>query len=287
MSEQKIRGSLISVHRSLLVLLLAGFALLLVGRAPAQEAEAVQEAGWELHVCAVLDNLPYSNRELQGFENRIAALLADEIGASLHYVWLSRTHDPELEASLLREGICDVFMGVADGQEPFLSTIAYYRSGAVFAVRADAPFSVTSLDDPVLHELTVGVMRSSPADFALAGRGLIENVRHYFPRDGVEAIIDGLMTGELDLAIVWGPVAGYAARDRGNLILTPVSPQIDLPFLPLVLPVSIGVRKTDEALRDQLNEAIAVRWDEIQAVLQEFNVPLLPLPRPLPGPGGD
>jgi mxaJ protein len=260
--------------------------LLAAGSVLAQEAAAEQETGWELRVCATEDNLPYSNRELQGFENRIAALLADELGASLHYVWLSRTHNPELEASLLREGLCDVFMGVADGQEPFLTTIAYYRSGAMFVSRTDAPFSVTSLDDPALRSLTVGVMSSSPADFALAGRGLIENVRHYFPRDGVEAIIGGVMTGELDLGIVWGPVAGYLARDREGLLLTPVTPQIDLPFLPLVLPVSIGVRETDEALRDLLNEAIAIRWDEIQAVLQEFNVPLLPLPRPLPGAGG-
>lgn len=243
---------------------------------------------WTLNVCSVKDNLPYSNEQLGGFENQIAALLANQLNADLNYVWLTRTHNPALVESLLREGLCDVFMGIADGQEPFLSTISYYRSTSVFVVRADAPFTVTSLDDPALPELRIGVVRASPADFALAARNMIENVRHFSPTDEVGAIIDAVIEGKIDVGIVWGPIAGYVAQMRSiRLTITAVTPQIDLPFLPFVTPVSIGVRADDIALRDQLNDAIAEQWDEIQGVLQAFSVPLLPLPRPTVTLGGN
>lgn len=259
-------------------------ALLVFGsRAVAQNAGPV----WTLNVCSIEDNLPYSNEQLDGFENQIAALLTDQLNAGLHYVWLTRTHNPALTESLLREGLCDVFMGIADGQEPFLSTISYYQSTSVFVIRADAPFTVNSLDDPALPGLRIGVVRASPADFALAGRSMIENVRHFSPRDEVGAIVDAVINGDIDVGIVWGPIAGYVAQMRStSLKITAVTPQIDLPFLPFVTPVSIGVRADDTALRDLLNDAIAEKWDEIQAVLKSFNVPLLPLPRPTVRLGG-
>lgn len=242
---------------------------------------------WELRVCADPDNLPYSNREQQGFENRIVAILADELQADLTYAWLPLPRREGQEALMLRLGECDLLTAVPDGTDPYLTTLAYYRSTAVFVTRKDAPFAVTSLDDPVLHELQIGVQRGSPEDYALVGRGMIDNVHHFFVSDPGETILQQVADGTLDLGIVWGPIAGYhAARLDLPLTLTPVSPEIDLPFLPMIQAISLAVRKGDEAFRDLLDRALASRWNEIQAVLEDYHVPLLPLPNPELGQDG-
>lgn len=242
-----------------------------------------QETGsWELNVCADPDNLPYSNRDEEGFENEIAAVLAEELGARLVYTWFPLPRREGAEELMLRMGACDMLLGVPDGQEPFTTTLAYYRSTAVFVTREDAPLSITSLDDPQLKELQIGVQRGSPEDFALARRNLIDNVNHFFLSDARSTILEKVADGTLDLGIVWGPIAGYyTAQMNLPLRLTPVVPEIDAPFLPMVQATSVAVRRTDDAFRDLLDRAIAVRWDEIQAVLQTYHLPLLPLPEPM------
>lgn len=238
-------------------------------------------ATWELRVCADPDNLPYSNRERQGFENRIIAILADELQADLSYAWLPLPRREGQEALMLRLGECDLLAAVPDGTDPYLTTLAYYRSTAVFVTRKDAPFKITSLDDPLLHELQIGVQRGSPEDYALVGRGMIDNVHHFFVSDPGESILRQVADGALDVGIVWGPIAGYyAARLDLPLVLTPVSPEIDVPFLPMVQAISLAVRRGDEAFRDLLDRALAVRWREIQAVLETYHVPQLSLPTP-------
>lgn len=241
----------------------------------------IKEASWNLRVCANEDNLPYSNRQRQGFENRIAMILADELQAKLTYVWLPQPHHPEYALIQLREGSCDLFMSVLDGQHPFLTTVAYYRSTNVFVYRKDAPYDISSLNDPVLRTLRIGVLRASPPDHALANRGIIDKVHHYLANDPPSSITDAVATKEIDLGIAWGPITGYFSEQQSvPLKLTPVSPEVDMPFLPMVLSISMGVREQDEALRDLLNRAIALRWKEIQAILENYGVPLLPLSQP-------
>lgn len=240
-----------------------------------------EEGTWDLRVCASEDNLPYSSRQRQGFENRIAMIVADELHAKLTYVWLPQPHHPEYAVMLLREGNCDLFMSVLDGQEPFLTTVAYYRTTNVFVYRQDAPYVVRSLDNPVLRTLRIGVLRGSPPDNALANRGIIDKVHHYRANEPLSSITDAVAAKEIDVGIAWGPVAGYFSKQQPvPLKLTPVSPEVDMPFLPMVLSISMGVREQDEALRDLLNRAIAVRWKDIQAVLENYGVPLLPLSQP-------
>jgi len=242
---------------------------------------------WELRVCETRDNLPYSSESEPGFETLIAEILADELGASPYFVWLPHSHATRLEEALLREGECDVFMGVADGQDPFLTSIAYYQSSFMFVQREGADVMITSLDDPELKTLRVGVVRATPPDFALAERGIVDNVRHFLPMDEGGAIDTAVASGNIDVGIAWGPTASYFSQALGGgLVLTPVSPEIDMPFLPMVLAVSIGVRSSDVALRDVLNLALAARWDDVQAVLEQYHVPLMPLPRPSASQGG-
>ncbi|MEX2536537.1 MAG: ABC transporter substrate-binding protein, partial [Trueperaceae bacterium] len=242
---------------------------------------------WELRACAEPDNLPFSNQSSGGFENRIAGILAQELGATLSYAWVpeSRITDRRL---YLRRGGCDLVIGVADGSTGYLSTIAYYRSAPVFVYRQDAPFAVTSFDDEVLRELQIGVLAGAgvrPELAALANRDLIENVTS-FPSLGdgnspLAAPIEAVASGAVDVAVLWGPVGSYFAQQHpASLTVVSAQPKLDLPFLSLVVPIVMGVRPGDEALRDLLNEAIVNRWDDIQEVLEEYGVPLEPLPQP-------
>ncbi|MEX2543180.1 MAG: quinoprotein dehydrogenase-associated putative ABC transporter substrate-binding protein [Trueperaceae bacterium] len=259
--------------------LLSAF-LLLLGVAHAQQ--------WDLRICAQGDSLPYSNRQGQGFENRIAELLARELGVNPVHVWLPRP-DNRVRDALLRSGECDVVMGVNDGHAGFLTSLAYYRSSYVFVYRRDSPFDIESLDDPVLGELRVGVQVAgrgvSPPTLALANRGLLDRqvgvVPDYDEPAPLARLIGAVAAGEVDVAIAWGPVAGYfAASSPVPMEVVPVSPKIEQPFVPMVSSIALGVRPGDEALRDRLDLALARTWEEIQSILREYRIPLEPLPAP-------
>lgn len=256
-------------------------ALLLLAAAPAAAA------GWELKVCADPDNLPFSNRAGEGFDNRIAAILAEELGADLAYVWLpdlrGRTRQRYVQA-----GECDLVMGVIDGQPGFLTSYAYYRTGYVFLYPQDAPFEVTSLDDPVLKDLRIGLPGGTsklvPPGVSLANRGIVDNQIHFIdrrnPGEAFPPVLEALGKGEVDLAIGWGPTAGAYARVHPGLTMAPVTPEIDAPFIPMFASLAIGVRPEDEGLRDQLDAALSRSWDRTRAVLAEAGVPLIDLPPP-------
>lgn len=261
--------------------------------APASSS-AQGEAGqtWELVVCADPHAMPLSDRSAEGYENVIAGILAEELGATLSFDWYPQMQD--MIDLRLRGGYCDVVMGVPDGAEPLLTTISYYTSPYVFVYRADAGIEVTSLDDPVLSELRIGLQNAGmPPHDSLLARGLADSIvaeygsTRYAPRDDPQArLVEAVLAGEVDVGVSWGPSAGYyAAQHPGELVVVPIEPAIDPmpPFTNLQLPMTIGVRQGDEALRDSLSLAIVRRWDDIQAVLEEYAVPLVdagPAPAP-------
>ncbi|SNR69991.1 transporter substrate-binding domain-containing protein [Paracoccus sediminis] len=262
---------------------LAAASLVLAGPAGA--------GSWELRVCADSDGLPFSNSAGEGFDNRIAAILAEELDADLTWVWLSDTRG-RIRQRMIQAGECDMIMGVIDGQPGYLTSHAYYRTGYVFLYPQDAPFRVASLDDPALRDLTIGVSGDStrmvPPSLALANRGILTNQIHFShkPIDGAPfpPVLEALEKGEVDLAIVWGPVAGAYAAQKGGLTLAPVTPEIDMPFIPMVASIAIGFRPEDEGLRDDVDRALAQSWDRTRAVLRDANVPLTDLPRPQAAP---
>lgn len=261
-------------------------AALLLARTPAAAQGA---ASWDLKVCADPDNLPYSDRDRQGFENRVIDVLADELGAEVSYAWLPLPRREGQGELMLRMGACDVLASVPDDSEPFLTTLPYYQSIETFVTRDDAPFAIDSLDDPHLADLRIGVLRGSPSDYALGRRGLIDNVSHFFATDPDDEILQRVVDGTLDVGILWGPIAGYEAK-RLDLPVTlkPVSPELDMPFLPMYQSISFALRSDDAALGDLLNAALERRWNDVQAVLEEYGVPLMPLTPPgSPGPAAD
>jgi mxaJ protein len=237
-----------------------------------------------LRVCADPNNLPFSNRKLEGFENKIAELVAREMNATVEYTWRAQRRGFIRET--LRAGACDVVIGMPSSLELALTTAPYYRSTYAFVYRKDKGLNVRSFDDPALRDLRVGVQMigddfaNTPPAHALAGRGVVGNVKGYsvygdYAQENPPArIIEAVAKGEVDVAVAWGPLAGYfAKRQRAPLEVVPVSPQIDLPFLPFVYDISMGVRRGDEAFRDQLDEILARKRQEIEAILDEYGVP--------------
>jgi mxaJ protein len=170
------------------------------------------------------------------------------------------------------------------------TTDPYYRSTYVFVTRADRGLdTLSSFDDPRLRTLRIGVQligddgANTPPAHALARRGIVDNVRGYmvygdYARTAPQAeIVDAVAKGDIDVALVWGPTAGYfAAAEQAPLRLVPVSPWLDGPQSPMVFDVSMGVRREDRALRRELDRALARNRDAIQRILDQYHVPRVP-----------
>ena len=253
-------------------------ALLLVAAAPAHARE--------LKVCADPNNLPFSNSQNAGFENRIVDIVARELKADVTYVWHAQRRGNVRET--LNEGLCDLIPGVASSLEMLATTRPYYRSTYVAVVRDPALKGLANFDDPRLEELRIGVQligddgANSPPAHALARRGIIDNVRGYtiygdYDSPAPQApILDALARGDIDVAFVWGPTAGYFARSEPvALTIAPVEPQSDGPALPMVFDISMGVRRDDLALKREVEGALAKHAGDIAKVLAEFGVPTL------------
>jgi mxaJ protein len=254
--------------------------LLLPGCAGERDAKPARE----LRVCADPNNLPFSNQKLQGFENEIASLIAREMGAAVRYTWWAQRRG--FIRNTLNAGACDVVMGIPSSFELALPTRPYYRSTYVFVTRRDSGLDVRSFDDPVLKKVKVGVQligddyANAPPAHALASRGAVRNVIGYtvygdYREDSPPSrIVRAVAAGEVDVAVVWGPLAGYfAPRQPAPLAIVPVSPKIDLPFLPFVFDISMGVRRGDQALRDELDGILERKKPEIDAILDRYGVP--------------
>lgn len=237
-----------------------------------------------LRVCADPNNLPFSNRAGEGLENKLAQLVAHEMGAELQYTWWAQRRG--FIRNTLKAGSCDVVMGVPTSFELAATTKPYYRSTYVFVTRADAPFRVTSFDDPILKRLRIGVQiigddySNTPPAHALSNRGIVSNVRGYtvygdYSQPNPPArILDAVADRDIDVAVVWGPLGGYfARREPVKLSLVPVSPQIELPYLPFVFDISMGVRRQDLALRDTLDAILARRRAAVDSILNSYGVP--------------
>ena len=252
--------------------------------ATAAAAQPITRPPGVLRVCADPNNLPFSNQRLEGFENKIADLLAQDLGERVEYTWWAQRRG--FFRNTLKAGMCDVVIGVPSGFEMALTTRPYYRSTYVFLSRKDRHVDVKSFDDPVLKKLRIGVQiigddqSNAPPAHALTRRNIVDNVKgftlygDYSQPDPPARIVDAVEKGDIDLAIVWGPLAGYFAKQsRVPLDVVPVSPQIDQPFLPFVFDIAMGVRRGDQDLRDQLDQFLEKRRPEIERILNEYKVP--------------
>ena len=258
-------------------------ALLLAGVATVS-AEAAS-----LRVCADPNNLPFSNAKGDGFENRIAQLMAEDLHAELEYTWWAQRRG--FVRNTIRAGLCDVVMGVPANFELLQTTRPYYRSTYVFVTRRSDGLDIASFDDPRLTTLRIGVQMigddgaNTPPAHALARRGITSNVKGYMIYGDYRSeaptapIVNAVAAGEVDLAIAWGPQAAYfAAREPVPLAWTPVTPWLDGPRLPMVFDISMGVARQETSLRTELDAAIARHRVEIDAILAAYAVPRVDRP---------
>lgn len=238
----------------------------------------------KLRVCADPNNLPFSNQRREGFENKIADLLAHELNAEVEYTWWAQRRG--FFRNTLKAGRCDVVIGVPSSFEMALTSAPYYRSSYVFVTRKDSGIKIASFDDSALRRVKIGVQvigddgANAPPAHALASRGIVRNVRgytvygDYTDNSPPARIIEAVARREIDVAIAWGPLAGYFARRQPvPLEIIPVSPQIDLPFLPFVYDISLGVRHGDTALKKELESALEHRRAEVDHILNDYDVP--------------
>lgn len=240
-------------------------------------------ASGALKVCSDPNNLPFSNRARQGFENEIAEKIAASLGETIVYTWAEQGRN--FLSQTLNAGRCDVVMGAPVGAGDVETTIAYYESGYVFVYR-DGVAPISSLDDPRLRKLRIGVHLigddSTPPTEALAREGIVDNVRGYMiygdyarpnpPSRLIEAVEDG----EIDVAAVWGPFGGYfARRSPVKLDVTPI--EATRRFAPLVFrfAIAMGVRKGDDELKRKLDAAIEKNRAAIGNILMRYGVPLV------------
>jgi mxaJ protein len=237
-----------------------------------------------LRVAADPNNLPFSNRDSEGFENRLAELIAAELDARIEYLWWPQRRGFFRET--VGAGRADVVIGVPAGFERLLTTRPYYRSTYVFLQRAGAPL-VESFDDPRLRGMKIGVQLAGddganpPPAHALAERGLIDNVRGYtlYGDYGAPsppaAIVQAVADGSVDIAAAWGPMAGYfAVRASTPLQVVPVE-KCDCPRWPMTYAIAVGVRRGESDLLREIDAILERRRDDISRLLAEYQVPLV------------
>ena len=231
-----------------------------------------------LKVCADPDNLPFSNQQREGFENRLAELVARGLGRRLEYRWARHTGRGFVR-NILNAGECDLLLSVPHGFPPVLTTEPYYTSSYVFVTRADR--EIQSFDDESLKKLQIGVQvveeEYAPPAMALVRRGLLTNMVGY-EAIGKDAgnIVRAVAKGDVDVAVVWGPLAGYYARHYGNALRIMPAPAFDGPSLPLSFSISMGVRKRDPELREQVQEVLQRERAAVERILREYGVPQSP-----------
>lgn len=242
-----------------------------------------------LTACADPNNLPFSNARGEGFENRLAELVARDLHKKVRYVWWAQRRG--FVRNTLKAKMCDVWPGVSSQLEMLATTRPYYRSTYVFLSRADRGLDIRSLDDPRLKTVKIGVQlvgddgANTPPSHALARRGIITNVRgytlygDYAQPNPPAAIVQAVDRGDVDVALVWGPLAGYfAQRAQHPMTLLPVEPWLDGPQWPMVFDISMGVRKDDARLRTALDKVLDQRRAEVRSVLKTYGVPLADAP---------
>lgn len=254
------------------VLLLVAFA----AGAAAQTAEI--QARTALRVCADPADLPFSNQAEEGFENRIAELLGRDLDLPVEYTWFPQSVG--FVRNTLRARRCDVVIGISLGFELLQNTNPYYRSAYALVYRPDSGLAPTSLDDPALATLRLGVVAGTPPASLIAERGLMRQVRPYplmvdtrFENSG-QRMAEDIAKGEIDVGFLWGPLAGYYARQH-EPPLTVVPLESREGEVRLDYRITMGLRFNEPDWKETLNGFIARRQGEINAILFDYGVPLL------------
>jgi mxaJ protein len=248
-------------------------------------AGAAPSAHTPIRVCADPNNMPFSNDHGDGFENQIATLVAREMNRPLAYYWLPQRRG--FVRNSLNARRCDVVIGVPAQYGPLQPTRSYYRSSYAFVSRRDRHLAVDSFDAAPLKTLTIGIQVSGddynnpPAAQELASRHIIQNVRgfmiygDYSRPDPQREIVDAVADGRVDVAVVWGPLAGYfAQRESTPIEVRPIASSPNGSSSRFTFDIAMGVRRDDTTLRAALDKVITRRGEDMRRILRSYGVPL-------------
>ncbi len=274
--EDKIGRSRLVIARTGLVAFVASLGLL----CPAQAQHVPDLVTPDvLRVCADPANMPFTNRQGKGFENRIAAILADELKVPLRYYWMPQ--GPGFVRNSLNAKLCDVIMGYTSGADIVQNSNPYYRSVFTALIKSGGELSgLKQLSDPRLRSKRIGVIAATPPVDHLEALGLGQAMKSYallvdrrFESPADEMIAD-LVADRLDVAILWGPIAGYGAlQHEGVLTKVPLVAEADRP--PLAFRITLGIRPNEIEWKHALNDVLQKRQADINRVLLTYGVPLL------------
>jgi quinoprotein dehydrogenase-associated probable ABC transporter substrate-binding protein len=230
--------------------------------------------------------MPFSNEHGEGFENKLAQMIAHDLGAQVAYTWWPQRRG--FIRNTLNAEACDVVMSVPAHYDMAQPTSPYYTSTYVFVTRKSRHLNIQSLNDEQLRHLKIGLhtigddYSNPPAAEALARRGIIKNVVGYsiygnYAKPNPPAdLINAVAHGDVDVAIAWGPLAGYFAQHSPvPLQVTPVTPRIDPLSMPFVYDISAGTRHGDTTTQAMLERELAVHRDDIRKLLGSYGVPMI------------
>ncbi len=265
--------------------LIAVFCLLFAAsEARTQSLELISRT--ELRVCADPHNLPFSDRAREGFENRIADLIAADLRLPVSYVWFPQVIG--FVRNTLRARECDLVMGAVSGDGIMEDTNSYYHTGYMIVTRSADGIAAVSMGDPALADKRLGLVAATPPTDLALRHGLMPHVRAYSLgvdtrfANPARAMLQDVVDGQLDVALVWGPIAGYAIKhDRLPLRAAFIAPEPDAPRLDYR--IAMGVRANEPEWRRRINQAIGRQRPGIVRVLAEYGVPQLDeQDRPIP-----
>jgi quinoprotein dehydrogenase-associated probable ABC transporter substrate-binding protein len=232
-----------------------------------------------LRVCADPNNMPFSTERGEGFENRLAELLADKLGKGLSYSWYPQATG--FVRNTLAAHKCDVIMGVPQGDDLVQVTNPYYRTAYALVLKQGHGLDgVETLGDPRLKGKRIGIVAGTPPGNNMAANGLMANAKPYSlvidtrVDSSAAAMMHDLATGEIDAGILWGPMAGYYAR-RTNPAVTVVPLVKETTGPRMAYRIAMGVRYTDQEWKRQLNRIIGENQPAINGLLMSFGVPLI------------
>lgn len=231
-----------------------------------------------LRVCADPNNLPFSNKAEEGFENKIIDLLAQNLGKEVRYTWFPQSIGFVRNTLRLRQ--CDVISGITTTSEKVQNTNPYYHSAYSIVHRQELTPPIVAMSDPRLKELKIGIVAGTPPADILAANGLLDRIKPYQlladtrrNAPAKDAILD-VASGETDIAFVWGPIAGYFSKQMDvEMVVTPLLEEnirIRMNYR-----VSMAVRFNETDWKRTVNQALSEIQPQIDDILAEYGVPLL------------
>lgn len=270
--------------------------LLLLGSSQSVYAAGGLAEPEELRVCADPYMLPFSNREEGGFENRIAELFAKELGVPLKYEWfpqrigfIRNTLRAERGGGKFK---CDLVISVPESFDLADTTEPYYTS--TYALVYARGRNLDEVDEPSKlseavkrnNSIRIGLTDRGPAQLWVFRNGLMGNIRPYMGQPGDpkvnpgEQMIKEIVAGNIDAAIIWGPTAGYFAKQLNNEVELAVLPLHDDPSKPDIrfeFSMAMAVRYGENEWKKRVDRFIKDNQSKINAILVDYGIPLLPL----------